>query len=107
MARDLLDRRVQFLRAALIDDGYQERLGDYKAHGSPVWASRRDASDAERFAAGTVKAQITTRFRVRSTSFTRDIGPTDRLRSEGVDFGIVGVKELGLRAGLEITAVTL
>lgn len=102
-----LDRRLQILRAELIDDGHQERRGDYVAYGSPIWASLRDVSDSERFAGDTVHARLTTRFQVRSSSFSRGIEPTDRLECEGRIYGIVGVKQIGRKDGLEITAATL
>lgn len=102
-----LDRRIQFLRAELIDDGYQERMGDYEPLGLPVWSSKADVSDGERFSAGTVDAQITTRFQIRSSEFSRGIRSTDRLHCEGVEYGIVGIKEIGRRDGLEITAKSL
>lgn len=99
-----LDRRVQFTRAAIIEDGYQERLGQYAPLGSPVWASKRDISDSERFQAGGYGENVQTRFQVRWSSFTSGIQKRDRLICEGREYGIVGIKEIGRREGLEITA---
>lgn len=105
MTASKLDRRVQFLRSTMIDDGWQTRPGPHVPHGDPVWASRADIKDAERFAAGTVTAQLTSRFQVRSTPFTRDITTGDRFTTEGETFGIVGIKQAGGRLQLiEITA---
>lgn len=100
-----LDRRVQFLRAALVDDGYQTAPGPYTAHGAPVWAAKVEVSDAERFRAGTVEPVITTRFQVRWSAFTAGIERSDRLTCEGREYAIVGIKELGRREGLEISTV--
>lgn len=100
-----LDRRLQFLRAAIIDDGYQSAPGPYIAHGAPVWAAKLEVSDAERFRAGTVSPVITTRFQVRWSSFTAGIDRTDRLACEGKDYAIVGIKEIGRREGLEFSTV--
>ena len=100
-----LDRRVQFLRAALVDDGYQQTQGPYIAHGAPVWAAKLEVSDAERFRAGTVEPVITTRFQVRWSGFTAGIERSDRLTCEGREYAIVGIKELGRREGLEISTV--
>lgn len=98
-----MDRRLQFLRAALTDDGYSavETWADY---GSPVWAAKIEISDGERWRAGAVDASVTTRFRIRWSSFSAELTPKDRLSCEGRVFNITGIKELGRRDGLEITA---
>ena len=99
-----LDRRVQFLRAGMIDDGYQTRPGPYEPHGVAVWASKRDISDRERFEQATVQSQAETRFQVRWSGFTADITSKDRLICEGQTYAIIGLKEIGRRVGIEITA---
>lgn len=99
-----LDRRVQFLRATLVDDGYQT-VQVWNDHGVPVWAQKTDASDSERWRASEVSASISARFVVRWSSFTRDITPKDRLSCEGVEYGITAIKEKdGRHAWLEISA---
>lgn len=99
-----LDRRVQFLRGTLADDGYSATL-IFAPHGSPVWAARKDVSDGERWRAGEVQAHVTTRFQVRSSTFTRGITPKDRLTCDGREYDIAGIKELdGRKSILEITA---
>lgn len=71
-----------------------------------VRARRRDVSDGERAAAGTVGAYLQARFVVRSSVNTRGIVPTDMLRHEGKDWDIKGIKETseGRHRFLEITA---
>lgn len=98
-----LDRRVQFRRAVLADDGLAstEVWADYLG---PVWAEKTDISDGERWRAGAVAAHVTTRFRVRHSSETATLTPKDRLVCEGRTYDISGIKELGRRVGLEITA---
>lgn len=98
-----LDRRVQFQRASISDDGFQS-VETFAAHGSPVWSSKADISDGERFRAGEVAAQITSRFQVRHSAFTAALTPKDRLVCEGRTFDIVGIKQIGRRVMLEITA---
>lgn len=98
-----LDRRVQFRRFTLTDDGFTT-VETWADHGAPVWASRRDVSDRERMAAMEVSATITTRFQVRWSRFTAGITPKDRLTCEGAEYEITGIKELGRRQGFEITA---
>lgn len=98
-----LDRKVQFLRATLDDDGFQSKPGRYRPFGVSTWASKRDVSDSERFAAGSITAGMMARFQVRYSSFTAGIRETDRLTCEGSTYGIVGIKEIGRREGLELT----
>lgn len=98
-----LDRRVQFLRLTLVDDGLSS-AETWAEHGSPVWASKKDVSDGERWRAGEVFANITTRFQVRYSAFSEGITPKDRIVCETVEYDIVGKKEIGRREGYEITA---
>jgi SPP1 family predicted phage head-tail adaptor len=99
-----LDRRVQFRRATLADDGYTTAAETWADLGAPVWASKADISDGERWRAGEVQAHITTRFRVRWSTFSAGITPKDRLVCAGVTYDISGIKEVGRRELLEITA---
>jgi len=100
-----LDRRVQFLRAELVNDGYQTRPGPYDPHGHKVWASKTPVSDAEKFRADSVMRDMTDRFVVRYSSLTAGLQTSDRLVCDGVTYGIAGVKEIGRREGFEITAM--
>jgi len=98
-----LDRLVQFRRYEEVDDGFGESE-NWQDHGPLIHASKTDVSDAERWRAGEVSANITTRFVVRWTSFTRDITPKDRMVCEGLEYDITGVKEgRGRRQWIEIT----
>ena len=96
MTASNLDRRVQFRRAVLVDDGFQT-VEEWHDHGEPVWAAKRDVSDAERWNAGRVQATITTRFTIRWSEFSADLSPTDRLICEGREYEITGVKETAER----------
>jgi SPP1 family predicted phage head-tail adaptor len=98
-----LDRRVQFRRAAIADNGIGKTL-TFADHGTPVWASKRDVSDGEKYRAAEVQAVVTTRFVVRWSSFTAGITPKDRLVCGGREYEISGVKEIGRREFVEITA---
>ena len=98
-----MDRRVQFQRAAILDDGFSETEA-FANHGKPMWAKKTDVSDAERLRAGEVQAMLTARFVVRWTAFTSDLTPKDRIQYDGKSFRIFGIKEIGRREGLEITA---
>lgn len=106
----VLDRRIQFRRGTVSDDGYHADLRWSVEHpdaddlGAPVWGSRADGTDAEGPGAGTIQATMVSRFVVRSSPFTRSITPKDRLVEGGMVFDIVGIKQIGLRNALEITA---
>ena len=106
MTASKLDRRVQFWRATPVSTGFgQEQV--WAKHGYPVWALREDVKDGERWRAAEVQASITTRFQVRSSEFTRDISPIDRIECEGELFSITGTKQAsqyGRRQLIEITA---
>lgn len=69
-------------------------------------ASREDASDGERFAAGQIGSFLMARFVVLSDPDTRRITPVYRLVHEGASFNITSVKEAmgGRRQFIEITA---
>jgi head-tail adaptor len=104
MQAGALDRPVQFRRATMHDDGLGE-VEDWLNYGGPVWASKHDVSDAERWRSGEVQAHVTTRFVVRWSPFTAGLTPRDRLVCEGREYEISGIKEVGgRRRGLEITA---
>lgn len=100
-----LDRRVQFQRFTLVDDGFGMSQV-WADHGSPVSASRTDVSDMEKATAGSIEASLLSRFVVRSTGFTRDLDPKDRLTQGGLTWNILGIKEAkdGRHRFLEITA---
>lgn len=103
MRAGALDRRVQLRRAAMVDDGVAPREV-WADHGAPVWAAKKDISDGERWRAGEVQAHVTTRFTLRWSSFSAAITPKDRLRCDGLEYEIVGIKEgAGRRRWLELT----
>lgn len=104
-----LDRRIQFLRAAIVDDGYSksETWADEDGptyHGSVIAAQKTDLSDGEKWRAGEIAATVSARFVVRYSTFTKGITPQDRLECEGVVYEINGIKEgQGRRQWLELT----
>ncbi len=98
-----LDHRIQFQRATVVDDGLTETLV-FAAHGDAVWGSRKDISDGERWQAGALHAQVTTRFVVRWSAFAAGITPKDRLDCGEMGYEIVGIKVIGRRKLIEITA---
>lgn len=100
-----LDRRIQFHRATIGSDGFGA-TETFAPHGAAVWAEKSDISDGERMRASEIQAHITSRFRVRSSDFTRGLSPKDRLVCEGLVYDISGIKEPPgtRRQWIEITA---
>lgn len=103
MSAGKLDRRIQFRRYTMTDDGFSQ-VEAWADHGSPVWASKQDLSDGEKMRAGEVSASLTARFEVRSSDFSRALTPKDALTYRGVTYEIFGIKEIGRNRMLEITA---
>jgi len=99
-----LDRRVTILRSTPVEGSY----GNDVTWATYIkrWASRRDVSDGEKAAAGTIMASLVSRFQVRYDSQTKRITARDRVQCDGRLWDIRGVKEVGERHSLiEITAV--
>ena len=97
-----LDRRITIRRKAVTNGP----LGTSEAWATlgTIWAARKDVSDGEKAAAGTVMSTLAARFTVRSSEMTRGIRPADTITEGRLVFDIVGIKELGRRDYLEITA---
>ena len=79
-------------------------VGETWADLATVWAEMMPLSDGERVKAAEVSAEITTRFRILWSSTVSTVNPKDRLTFDGKTWDIWGVKEIGFRDGIEITA---
>jgi len=98
-----LDRRITLERYGISYNSDFEPIEGWTELGKR-WASKEDVSDGEKVRAAQVGASVTTRFRVRYDGLTSTITAADRLTCEGLEYEIQGLKELGRREGLEITA---
>lgn len=98
-----LDRRVTLMRASTAANSFNELVETWSPLAT-VWASKTDVSDGERFRAAAVGATIDARFQIRWSATVSTVGPRDQLVCEGRTYDISGVKEIGRRLGLEITA---
>ena len=65
------------------------------------WAALVPKSEEERFAASQIYASQVVVFR---TFYIDDIRETDEIEYEGAHYNIAGIREIGYRAGTEITA---
>ncbi|WP_127104365.1 head-tail adaptor protein [Pararhodobacter zhoushanensis] len=100
-----LDQEVQFLRASKTDNGV-EQVETFTALGDPVWAERVYASDGEKWRAQQVQAQISARFKLWSSAFSRGLTLKDRLSCGGELYDITGIKPVGNNLDfIEISAV--
>jgi SPP1 family predicted phage head-tail adaptor len=66
-----------------------------------VWAEKIHKSEDEAFASSQRYASRVVTFRV---YFLADLNETDRLMVDGETYNIAGIRELGYRAGTEISA---
>lgn len=98
-----LNRRVTIQRAAITKDAVGGEIQTWATYAT-FWASLTPVSADEKTRADELAAAQVNRFKVRWSSLSADVGPKDRLVYAGSTFEIVGVKEIGFREGVEITA---
>jgi len=98
-----LDRRILLMRGAAGTDSFNEPVLTWSALAT-VWAMAEPVKDGERLSAGQMLAGKLTRFTIRYSSEVADIDPKDRVAFDGRTYDILGVKEIGRREYLEITA---
>lgn len=104
MKSGALDRRITIQREVQTGtDGFNVPITQWTDLAT-VWASVTPMSDGERWRAAEVSAEVTTRFLIRYSSQVSTVNPKDRIQYEGRLYDIYGVKEVGRREGLEITA---
>ncbi|TDQ63574.1 SPP1 family predicted phage head-tail adaptor [Maritalea mobilis] len=100
------DRRIKIQRYTTEQNGLGEEVKNWSALAT-VWANVTPISDGERIEAQQVNASISTRFTILHSSTVADVNAKDRIEypvDSGTYYDIYGVKELGRREGLEITA---
>ena len=98
-----LDRRVELRRATTTANAFNEPIATW-ATLAKVWAEAKPVLDAERQQAGQTLASKSYRFTIRYSTDVADLDPRDRVLFDGRDYDIAGVKEIGRREFLEITA---
>jgi SPP1 family predicted phage head-tail adaptor len=98
-----LYRKISIRRASLAANAFNEQVATWVVI-AEVRAKVTPVQDGERLRAGETLASRMSRFIVRWSKLTRTIDPTDRVMFEGREYDINGVKEIGRREGIEITA---
>lgn len=98
-----LDRRIAVRRATTTTDAFNESVF---AWGTLATVSARvePVNDTEHWRAGETLASKLTRFTIRYSTTVANVDPRDRIQYGGREYDIQGVKELGRREFLEITA---
>lgn len=103
-----LDRRIELVRPIVATNGRNERVPSGMTESLATVLARRDpVSDGERNAGSQVQRVVTDRFTTHWSAVLADLLGTDQLVCAGVTYDIVGIKELGRREGLEISARAL
>ena len=98
------DRKVTFLTSVVEKNDAGEMEAASWQEGRKAWASYTPVSDGERLQAAAVQQKAEARFVVRWSKALAVITGENRLRFEGTDWHITGIKEIGRRRGLEISA---
>lgn len=98
-----LDRRVTLRRFTSSTDGFNNPVETW-ADLATVWAAVEFVRDGERFRSGEVGASQMIRVQIRYSAQVAGIDAKDRLMFDGREYAVNGVKELGRRVGLELTA---
>ena len=98
-----LDRRIVLKRRKTGTNGFGEPVDEW-ASLATVWASVLAVSDGERWRAGETLAAKLCRFTIRWSSKVAVLDPRDQIEYDGRTWDIQGVKELGRREMIEITA---
>ena len=98
-----LDSRITLKRATSTANAFNEPVVTWTTLAT-VWASVVPVNDGERLRAGETLASKQSRFTVRYSSTVASVDPRDRITFDGRDYDLNGVKEVGRREYLEITA---
>lgn len=97
------DRRVTLERNTPVQNSTGEEIESWDPIAT-VWAEVRPAKGAESFQAQQFIGKAQSTFRVLWSSRVARLNVEDRIIYEGKDYGILDVREIGRREGLEIDA---
>lgn len=98
------NRRIVIQRATTTQDAGSGENVETWATLATEFAEMMPLSDSERLKAAEISAEISVRFRLAWKSSLSTVNPKDRLTFDGRTFDIWGVKEIGFREGIEISA---
>lgn len=100
-----LDRYLEVERVTETKDADNSTVSTWSHH-LYLWGERRGLSMSERLQAGQVNANISARY---FTRYIEDLTEEDRIvdTKESKTYQILGIREIGRRAGLEIFVGTI
>lgn len=103
MSAGKYDRQIDLMRATAVEDAAGQPISTF-ALLRRVPAYARAISDGERLQGGGIMSAVNMRFVIRWSKDVRTLDTRDQLIYEGRVHDIAGVKEIGRRRELEITA---
>lgn len=98
-----LDRRIVLKRRKAGTNAFGEPVDEWGIL-LTVWANVAPVSDGERWRAGETLAAKLCRFTIRWSATSALLDPRDQIEYDGRTWDVHGVKEIGRREMLEITA---
>jgi SPP1 family predicted phage head-tail adaptor len=98
-----LDRRIVIQRATTTANSFNEPISTW-ATLATVWAKAEPVSDGERQRSGETLADKKYRFTIRWSYDVSEVDPRDRVVFDGRTYDVSGVKEMGRREFIELTA---
>ena len=98
-----LDRRIVLKTRKTGTNSFGEPLDEWTTLAT-VWANVAPVSDGERWRAGETLAAKACRFTIRWSAAVAVLDPRDQITYDGRTWDIQGVKEIGRREMIEITA---
>lgn len=103
-----LDRRITVERFTETRNEFNEIVEEWITL-TTVSAKRHDVSDAEKFAAGQIGAELRSRFIIRDVGAASTVTPVDRLSHDGKTWNVNGIKETrdGRHRFIEISATAV
>lgn len=104
MGAGQFDRRIAITRATVEENDAGEEVETGWTPFINAWAKYLPVSDGERWRAGAVEQKTDARFVIRWSAKRASITGEHRLTFDGADWQITGIKEIGRRQRLEITA---
>lgn len=104
MTNFALDTRLTFLKPVITYNLFNEPEKEFE-YFHAVWANRADVSTSESMRAQEIGAQLSVRFTVRWSEKTATVDERFRIRHDGKEFDITGVREIARQQWLEITGV--
>lgn len=99
-----LDRRIVILEAGFVENEAGEEVATGWAEYAEERAQYAPVSDGERMRAASVEQKTDARFVVRWSVRMAAVSGENRIRFDGADWQITGIKELGRGLWIEITA---